>query len=123
LYKCPCEWVYMSIRTLHLLQKHADRDISGRNVSRYAKRHGQLVPKTMHKVSWRIMVQVMPREVARFIQSMFGELKMSEARYEDLLSKADEHYPKYLEKLKQLVYSPNMQETNTDIHRLIDWNQ
>lgn len=92
-------------------------------MSRYAKRHGQLVPKTMHKVSWRIMVQVMPREVARFIQSMFGELKMSEARYEDLLSKADEHYPKYLEKLKQLVYSPNMQETNTDIHRLIDWNQ
>jgi hypothetical protein len=27
----------------------------------------------------------MSREVARFIQSIFGELKISEARYEDLL--------------------------------------
>jgi intergrase/recombinase len=35
----------------------------------------------------------------------FGELKVSEARYEDLLFKADEHYSKYLEKLRQLIYS------------------
>jgi intergrase/recombinase len=46
------------------------------------------------------MIKVMSREVARFIQSRFGELKVSEARYEDLLSEADEHYPKYLETLK-----------------------
>lgn len=38
----------------------------------------------------------MPREVARFIQSRFGKLKVSEARYEDLLSEADGYYPKYL---------------------------
>jgi intergrase/recombinase len=44
----------------------------------------------------------MPREVARFVQSRFGELKISEARYEDLLSKADEHYSKYLGYLKDL---------------------
>jgi intergrase/recombinase len=50
------------------------------------------------------MIKVIPREVARFIQSRFGELKISEARYEDLLSEADEHYPKYLEKLEQ-IYS------------------
>ena len=36
-----------------------------------------------------------PREVARFIQSRLGELKISEARYKDLLSEADEQYPKY----------------------------
>jgi intergrase/recombinase len=58
----------------------------------------------MRKVSWRIMVQAMPREVARFIQSRFGELRVSEARYEDLLSEADSYYPKYLEKLRELVY-------------------
>jgi len=34
------------------------------------------------------MVQTMPREVARFIQSRFSELKISEARYEDLLNEA-----------------------------------
>ncbi|MEM1831547.1 MAG: hypothetical protein QXX12_03155 [Nanopusillaceae archaeon] len=35
----------------------------------------------------------MPREVARFIQSRFGELRVSEARYEEyLLSEADERY-------------------------------
>jgi intergrase/recombinase len=45
------------------------------------------------------MIKAMPREVARFIQSRFGELKISEARYEDLLSEADQHYSKYLEKL------------------------
>jgi intergrase/recombinase len=43
----------------------------------------------------------MSREIARFIQSRFGGLKISEAKYEDLLSEADEHYPKYLEHLKQ----------------------
>ena len=68
-----------------------------------------LVPKMMRKVSWRILVQVVPREVARFIQSRFGELRVSEARYEDLLSEADIHYPKYLEKLGELVYSSHMQ--------------
>jgi predicted Zn-dependent protease with MMP-like domain len=35
----------------------------------------------------------MPREVARFIQSRFGELRVSEARYEDLLTEAYTHYP------------------------------
>jgi intergrase/recombinase len=42
----------------------------------------------------------MPREVARFIQSRFGELRVSEARYEDLLGEADQYYPIYLEKLR-----------------------
>ena len=58
------------------------------------------------------MVQVMPREVARFIQSRFGELKVSEARYEDLLSEADKHYPKYLEKLRELFNSSHNTETH-----------
>jgi intergrase/recombinase len=42
------------------------------------------------------MIKTLSQEVARFIQSRFGELKISEARYKDLLSEADEHYPKYL---------------------------
>jgi intergrase/recombinase len=40
------------------------------------------------------------REVARFIRSRFGELRVSESRYEDLLSEADECYPRYLEHLR-----------------------
>jgi len=74
-------------------------------VRKYAKEHGLVRPKMMRKVAWRLMIKVMSREVARFIQSRFGELKVSEARYEDLLDEADEHYPKYLEKLKQLINS------------------
>jgi intergrase/recombinase len=54
------------------------------------------MPKYMRKIAWRLMIKAMSREVARFIQSRFGELKISEARYEDLLSEADEHYPRYL---------------------------
>jgi len=42
------------------------------------------------------MIKIMPRKVARLVQSRFGELKISEARYEDLLSEVDEHHPKYL---------------------------
>jgi intergrase/recombinase len=56
----------------------------------------------MRKAAWRLMIRSMPREVARFIQSRFGELKVSEARYEDLLAEADEYYPKYLERLGEL---------------------
>jgi intergrase/recombinase len=49
----------------------------------------------------------MPREVARFIQSRFGELKISEARYEDLLSEADQCYSKYFEVLVEVLYFKN----------------
>jgi len=49
------------------------------------------------------MIKIMPREVARFVQSRFGELKISEARYEDRLSEADEHYPKYLNYLQNIL--------------------
>ena len=49
------------------------------------------------------MVKAIPREVARFIQNRFGELRISEARYENLLSEADEHYPKYLNYLQNTL--------------------
>jgi intergrase/recombinase len=71
-------------------------------VRKYASRNKLLLPKYVRKVAWRLMIKVMPREVARFIQSRLGELKVSEARYEDLLSEADENYPKYLKLLTQL---------------------
>ena len=47
----------------------------------------------------------MRKEVAKFTQCRFGELKVSEARCEGPLSEADEHYLKYLEVLKQLIYT------------------
>ncbi|MCY0867949.1 MAG: hypothetical protein OWQ48_01780 [Desulfurococcus sp.] len=40
-------------------------------------------------------------EVARFLQNRFRELKVSEARYEDLLSEADHTYPEYLKTLRE----------------------
>ncbi|MEM0006140.1 MAG: integrase [Ignisphaera sp.] len=92
----PCEWIYMSRGTIELLKTLAPKDIDRNSVRRYARRHSLTLPKMFRKVSWRIMVQTMPREVARFIQSRFGELRVSEARYEDLLSEADEHYPNYI---------------------------
>jgi hypothetical protein len=36
------------------------------------------------------------KKVARFIQSRFRKLEVSEVRYEDLLSEAYSHYLKYL---------------------------
>ncbi|MDT7890028.1 MAG: integrase [Desulfurococcales archaeon] len=95
----PCEWAYLSIDTLRLLREYSGISIDRRTLTKYVKRRDLLLPKYVRKIAWRLMIKAMPREVARFIQSRFGELKISEARYEDLLSEADQHYSKYLEKL------------------------
>jgi len=68
----------------------------------------------MRKVNWRILTQIVSnKDVARFIQSRLGELRIPEARYGDMLSRADEEHPRFLEKLKHLVYS----SPNTGAHR------
>uniref|UniRef100_A0A7J2TAX0 Uncharacterized protein n=1 Tax=Ignisphaera aggregans TaxID=334771 RepID=A0A7J2TAX0_9CREN len=57
----PCEWIYMSIEALELLKRYTGSKADRSVVSRYAKKYGLLAPKTMRKVSWRLMIQVMPR--------------------------------------------------------------
>ena len=99
----PCEWAYFSTKTLKLLEEYAGSTVNRRPLELYVKRRRLLLPKYMRKAAWRIMVRVMPREVARFIESRFGELKVSEARYEDLLGEADNYYPRYLEELNKLL--------------------
>jgi len=47
----PCEWAYLSTETLQLLQRYAGRETNRSIVSRYAKKHELLAPKTMRKVS------------------------------------------------------------------------
>ena len=109
----PCEWAYFSAETLELLKKYAGKRVRRHVVRKYAKEHGLVRPKMLRKVAWRLMVKAMPREVARFVQSRFGELKISEARYEDLLTEADSYYPKYVEKLKQLINSSSVHEASS----------
>jgi len=98
----PCEWAYFSIETLEILKQHAGLRISKRPVERYIKRSNLLMPKYVRKIAWRLMIKAMSREVARFIQSRFGELAISEAVYENLLEKADQIYSRVLEDLKRL---------------------
>ncbi|MEM4846850.1 MAG: integrase [Thermosphaera sp.] len=100
----PCEWIYISRETAELLKAIAPRKIGRRDVWEYVKRRSMVLPKMIRKIAWRIMVKTMPREVVRFIQSRFGELKISEARYEDLLSKTDKHYPRYLNTITSSIY-------------------
>ena len=104
----PCDWVYMSLDTLRLLKRHAPRRLDGAPITRYAARRGLPPPKVMRKVAWRLMVRAVGREVARLLQSRWGELKVSEARYEDLVSEADEVYPRYLELLRELLPSDHL---------------
>jgi len=100
----PCEWAYFSIETLELLKKHAGARADRKDLWEYAKRHDLLRPKYLRKVGWRLLVQaIFDKDVARFIQSRFSELKVSEARYGDLLGRADELYPKYLGYLRQMI--------------------
>jgi intergrase/recombinase len=80
-------------KVLELLKRSTGSNIDRKTVTRYVVRHGLLAPRYMRKVSWMLMVKTMPREVARFIESKFRGLKVSEAGYE-LLSEADERYPK-----------------------------
>ena len=42
-----------------------------------SRKRGLLPLKHMRKVAWRLMIRAMPREVARFVQSRFEELKIS----------------------------------------------
>jgi intergrase/recombinase len=99
----PCEWAYFSTETLKLLEEYAGESVDRNSVRKYAKRNGLLPPKYMRKAAWRLMIRAMPREIARFIQSRFGELKISEARYEDLLGEADKYFPGYLSYLQSTL--------------------
>jgi intergrase/recombinase len=101
----PCEWAYFSTETLGLLGKYAGSTVGRVPLQKYVKRRSLLLPKYVRKAAWRLMIRAMPREVARFIQSRFGELKISEARYEDLLGEADENYSKYLDYLQKVLYT------------------
>jgi len=110
----PCEWAYFSVETLRLLEKHAGRTVNRNSIRKYAKRNKLVLPKYMRKIAWRLMIRVMPREVARFVQSRLGELRISEARYEDLLGEADQYYPKYLAVLGEKIYKkPAISEAET----------
>ena len=95
----PCELAYLSRETVEMIRGVAGAGMRRQVILKYARKHGLLPPKTMRKMAWRLMIKAMPEKIARFIQSRFGELRVSEARYEDLLSEADQHYPGYLEKL------------------------
>jgi len=101
----PCEWVYFSLEALKLVEGMAPRRINRHQARKYARRHGLVLPKYMRKVSWRLMAKAVSREAARFIQSRFGELRVSEARYEDLLGEADQQYPAYLKALRGILGS------------------
>lgn len=54
--------------------EHAEESVNKNSVRKYASRNKLLLPKYVRKVAWRLMIKVMPREVARFIQSRLGEL-------------------------------------------------
>jgi len=95
----------MTGEIVELLKKLTPRDMNERVVTKYAKRLNLTLLKMLRKVSWRIMIQRMPREVARFAHSRFGELRISEEKYENLLNEADEHYPKYLNSITTLSNS------------------
>ncbi len=100
-----CDWVYFSIDLLEQIIRVAPLKISRSAVTKYAQRHGLVRPKMIRKFAWRHMIKVMDRAVSLFIQSRYGELELetTKAVYEDLLSEADEQYPRYLEHIRRLI--------------------
>jgi intergrase/recombinase len=96
----PYKWAYLSKETVDMIREISGASLRRQVIQKYARKHGLLPPKTMRKIAWRTMIKAMPKKIARYIQSRFGELRVSEAGYEDLLGEADQHYPRYLEKLR-----------------------
>jgi len=94
----PCEWVYFPRSLIKLLERYRGTERKRSKVSDYARYHNLLRPKYLRKINWRILTKTLTdKDVARFIQSRFSELKISEARYGDLLTEADTQYSKVLE--------------------------
>ncbi|RLG82263.1 MAG: hypothetical protein DRO40_08100 [Thermoprotei archaeon] len=81
----PCEWIYFPKDILPLLEKYKGAMRDRRKVSSYAKDHGLLRPKLLRKLHWRIATKIIQdKDIARFIQSRLGELRISETRYGDI---------------------------------------
>jgi len=98
----PCEWIYFPRELLNLLEKYRGTKRNRAVVSKYALRKDLLRPKYLRKLHWRIGKKaIRDKDVLRFIQSRFGELKISEEKYGDLLTEADSEYPKLMEMLKR----------------------
>ena len=98
-----CDWVYMSTETLNLLKENSGKTINRSTLTRYIKKHNLILPKYIRKISWRIMIKTVGREISKFLQSRYGELSISEARYENLLTEADEKYPAYLRAIEKYI--------------------
>jgi len=64
-----CEWVYFSTGTLKMLVNILPKRVNRHQVTRYAKRHGLVLPKYVRKFARRLMIKVMSREATRFVQS------------------------------------------------------
>ena len=95
-------FAYFSAETGELIREITPWSVHRRSVERYVERHGLVWPKVLRKASWQLLLSAgVPREVARFLHSRFGELRVSEKHYEDLIKRADEWYHRYLKFLRQ----------------------
>ncbi len=103
----PCEWLYLAKETLELLRETEllSKQLRRELVTRYAKRHGLIRPKYLRKIAWQLMRKTMGYEAAAFAQSRFGELRVSERRYSDLLGETDEKYQKYILHIFNLLFA------------------
>ena len=100
----PCEMVYFSTNTLRIISKYVGKSIYYNNITKYARRHKLLSPKSMRKVSWRIILEkkVVDLNVGLFMHSRYSELKVSDRNYAHLVNMTDNQYPKYLETVNKL---------------------
>jgi intergrase/recombinase len=98
-------WVYFSKETCELVNKIAGTYMAIRPISKYARKHGLLIPSDMRKISYQWMNEVLNENITRFIQGRYGELKKqaSIAHYSNLLKETDSVYPKYLSLLGKKV--------------------
>ena len=58
------------------------------------------------ELNWQILKKVIPQDVARFIQTRFGELEISATSYDNLLRDSDIHYPRAVEVLRKGLKDP-----------------
>ena len=96
-----CEWIYFPAELLPLIEKYKGVKRWDDNVSKYAREHGLVRAKVFRELNWQILKKVVPIDVARFVQTRFGELEISATSYDNLLRDSDIHYPKAVEVLRE----------------------
>jgi len=99
------EWLWIPLDVVEELRQWVGTRIDRRYVTRYAEKHGLVMPKLLRKLNFRACRDAgVEKEVCNFMQSRFYKLDVGDVHYDNLLRRVDRSYPRIMETLQR--YDP-----------------